>query len=70
MFFTLSNSAKTQVLIYDLSGKLVKSNNLGLTNKGANKYNIDCSTFKSGTYIIQVISGQERITGKLVVTNY
>lgn len=70
VFFTLSNSAKTQVLIYDLSGKLVKSNNLGLTNKGANKYNIDCSTFKSGTYIIQVISGQERITGKLVVTNY
>ena len=61
-------TADATVLIIDLSGRILKSLNTKAV-KGISLVNIDCSPhWKSGTYLVKVILGNDVFTQKMVLT--
>ncbi|MEI8201659.1 MAG: T9SS type A sorting domain-containing protein [Bacteroidota bacterium] len=65
--FTIPQSGNVMINIYDLSGRIVKSQDMGHQAKGTNKYTLDCTGFQNGTYIVQMISGAKKVSGKFIV---
>ena len=65
----LEISTKSNVIsnIYDLTGKLVKTSNVGNLNAGVQELNIDCSNLKTGTYVIRVLAGEDSGSTKFIV---
>jgi len=63
----LENSAKTTINIYDISGRIVKTMDLGQKSAGTHKISIDCNDLSNGTYIAQMIAGKEKIASKFIV---
>lgn len=58
--FSLIESSTIEVLVYDLTGKLVYEDTNGKNyDKGMNKKSIDLQTLSSGTYILLVKTGNE-----------
>ena len=66
--FKLNEDAKTVVSIYNLTGILVKTIDLGMINKGDHNERFDASSLSIGTYIISVVSGNEKSVSKFIVT--
>ncbi len=64
---TLTNDANTIVKIYDISGRVVYSQNLGRRAAGNYLHKIDCSNFMRGMYLVNVVTGQQTATSKLIV---
>ncbi len=64
---TLTNDANTIVKIYDISGRLVYSQNLGRRAAGNYLHKIDCSNFMRGMYLVNIVTGQQTATSKLIV---
>jgi hypothetical protein len=54
-----------QVLVYDLSGVLIDRMNLSL-NKGNNVFSISTEKWKSGSYVLQLVTSTETIHKKLI----
>ena len=63
----LSSDKKQElkVLVYDLAGVLVDRRNLVL-NKGNNVFSIDTERWKSGPYVIQLVTQTQTIHKKLI----
>lgn len=61
------NSGNAVIKIYDVSGKLVFSENLGYLNEGIHQYNVNCSKFNRGMYLVNINIGKESATSKLIV---
>jgi hypothetical protein len=59
------NLNNVKVIIYDISGRLVKSDTLNFIS-GINKVNIDTTILTSGVYIIEISSGENTISSKFV----
>lgn len=53
----------SQLNVYDIKGRLVKSNHLGI---GATNFEIDIEYLRSGIYIVELISGKNRSIKKLI----
>jgi hypothetical protein len=53
------------VLVYDLSGVLIDRMNLSL-NKGNNVFSISTEKWKSGSYVLQLVTSTETIHKKLI----
>ena len=53
--------------VYDLRGRLVKTQVLSQQPKGSCKLTLDCSSFENGTYLVQAINGNNRVSGKFIV---
>lgn len=55
------------VRIYDLSGKVVFTKNLGLVDAGDYSYSLNCQNFRNGMYLINVNIGKQSATSKFIV---
>ena len=64
--FNLNVADNVNINVYDLKGNLVKSLNLGRKAAGEQLYNFDASNLTKGTYIIQLLSGNQKTTSKFV----
>ena len=53
--------------IYDLSGKVVYSENLGVVGEGVHTRTINCQTLQHGMYLVNVVVGGQKATSKLIV---
>ncbi|MDF1673404.1 MAG: T9SS type A sorting domain-containing protein [Vicingaceae bacterium] len=66
--FNLAERSNAVVKIFNLSGALVKTINLGNKAKGANKANINVTDLSIGSYIVSLEAGAERGIAKFIVT--
>ncbi len=64
--FNLTIANNVNINVYDLKGNLVKSLNLGRKAAGEQLYNFDASNLTKGTYLIQLVSGNQKATSKFV----
>lgn len=65
--YTLTKKSNITIKIYDLNGRVVKMVNRMKPN-GYHTEIINCSDLKKGTYIIQLLDGNNSSTSKFVVT--
>ncbi|MFC1733830.1 T9SS type A sorting domain-containing protein [candidate division KSB1 bacterium] len=65
--FKLKNASNINLNVFDMKGTLIKGIDLSRMPAGTHKYALDISTLSRGTYIIQLLSGNNRSTSKLVV---
>lgn len=63
----LSENANTMVRVFDMSGKVVFTENLGRIDAGNHKTQLNCQNLRKGIYIVNVVSGKATATSKLVV---
>ncbi|OFY93400.1 MAG: hypothetical protein A3K10_17730 [Bacteroidetes bacterium RIFCSPLOWO2_12_FULL_31_6] len=66
--FDLKENSPAKIKIYNLSGTLVKTMELGTKAKGNHKVKFDASTWSVGSYVISLESGKERKVAKFIVT--
>jgi hypothetical protein len=59
--------ANTVLKVYDLSGRLVYSENLGVVNEGRSLYRLNCQNLRNGMYLINMNFGRHSATSKLIV---
>jgi len=67
MELSVVNSGKALLKIYDLSGKLVYSEDLGRLAEGVHTRTVSCQNLSHGMYLVNVLVGSERATSKLLV---
>ena len=66
--FNLAERTNAVVKVYNLSGALVKTINLGTKAKGANKANINVADLSIGSYILSLEAGANKSVAKFIVT--
>ncbi|MGB0881773.1 MAG: T9SS type A sorting domain-containing protein [Vicingaceae bacterium] len=66
--FKINENVQTTVKIFNLSGALVKTIDLGFTAQGEHKQRIDASDLSVGSYILTLEAGSERKVTKFIVT--
>ncbi len=64
---SIVNAGNAVVRIYDINGKMVRTEKLGYLNEGVHQYSIDCTKFNKGMYLMNVNIGKESATSKLIV---
>jgi Tol biopolymer transport system component len=57
--FKLAKNGNVDLLVYSLTGRLVKSINKKNLDAGENNIFIDCEDMPNGTYIVKVSSGNQ-----------
>ena len=67
MELTIANAGKATLLVYDLNGKVVLSENLGTLAEGVHTHTVDCQTLPHGMYLVNVVVGSQKATSKLIV---
>ena len=67
MELTVANAGKATVYIYDLSGKVVYTENLGTLAEGVYTHTVDCQALPYGMYLVNVVVGSQKATSKLIV---
>jgi photosystem II stability/assembly factor-like uncharacterized protein len=58
--FTLSHDGNATFRMYDLSGKVLRNENLGSYNAGSHTYQVNSADLEVGIYFIEVISGDKK----------
>lgn len=66
--FKINENVEATVKIFNLSGSLVKTINLGFTSQGEHKERFDASDLSVGSYILTLEAGSERKVAKFIVT--
>ncbi|MGI6479620.1 MAG: T9SS type A sorting domain-containing protein [Salinivirgaceae bacterium] len=64
---SVDNRSVIEIVVYDLTGKLVYSHKTSKLEAGTHNLTIPVSEFTQGTYLVQCISGNARKTEKLLV---
>lgn len=64
---TLAQAGNVSLRVYDLSGRVVLTDNLGKKNEGVHTYSLNCQQLPKGMYLVNVISGRNIATSKMVV---
>ena len=67
MELTIAKAGNAVVRIYDLSGKVVYTENLGHMSEGVHTRTIDCQKLMNGMYLVNVVVGGQKATSKLIV---
>ncbi len=65
--YDLENSGDVTLNVLDVTGKLVSSRNLGTQSVGSQKATFDVSNLNSGTYIMVLVAGNQRMVEKVIV---
>lgn len=65
--FTLSNPSLTSLKLYDFTGKVVKSRDIGQLHPGSYNYPIALTDLTKGTYILQLIANSNQYNQKLII---
>lgn len=64
---SVMKASNAVIKVYDLSGKLVYSDNLGRVEEGVSNYRLNVEGLRHGMYLINVNFGKESATSKLIV---
>ncbi len=64
---TIAQAGQAVLKVYDLTGKVVYTENLGKVAEGMHTRNINCQNLQHGMYLVNVIVNGQRATSKLVV---
>ncbi len=67
MELSVVKAGNAVVKIYDLTGKVVYSENLGRMAEGVYTRTIDCQRLQHGMYLVNVLVGNQKATSKLIV---
>ena len=67
MELTVSQPGNAVVRIYDLSGKVVYTENMGHVAEGVHTRTIDCQQLQRGMYLVNVAINGQKATSKLIV---
>jgi len=65
--YALRTNTNAQVVIYDMSGRVIYSLDNGFVTSGSYSTTIDISSFAKGQYLCSIISDNGRLTKKLIV---
>lgn len=65
--FNLSAADAVSLEVYDMTGKLVVSENLGVLNSGNHTYELNVSAFEAGMYNYTLTVGELTATNKMIV---
>lgn len=65
--YTLENAANVSIQVTDVTGKVVATVNEGSKVAGTHTANVDFSEMNAGVYFYTLVSGNERITKRIVV---
>jgi len=65
--YNLNKNSNININIYDMTGRIIKSIDLSNQPSGNHKFTIDCNSFRTGTYFIQLIAGKEKTSAKFIV---
>jgi hypothetical protein len=65
--FETVTATRVEISIYNLSGKLVKSVELGVRPQGRHDAIINVANLSSGTYIMSLTMGNQRSSSKFIV---
>ena len=66
--YSLLRSGSVEISLNDLAGKTVSNHTLGFQNQGLNAFNFNTSNLPNGIYLYTIKSGNQRLTGKFVVS--
>ena len=67
--YELSKSGKTQLIITDLSGKIVLQSDEGKQHAGFHRIELKNLNFAQGTYFYTIQSGEQSMTKKMIVVH-
>ncbi len=67
VIYTLSKSAEVVINVYNITGRLIATDNLSKMPAGTHKYSLDCEKYASGTYIVQLIAGETKAASKFII---
>lgn len=59
--------SKTEITIYDLSGKIVLEKEMGNLKPGKNKFQLDTSQLIEGVYLVKTAMGEKNVVKKIMV---
>lgn len=65
---SLSDANPTRIDVYDLSGRLVASQDAGQLSAGDHKLRVSTDGWQNGSYIVRMLSGKNVSTAKLIVS--
>ena len=65
--FELTNTSDVQFEFVDMTGKIVKTMDLGTLTNGAHSVQVDATEFASGVYYYSLVSEGSKITSKMIV---
>lgn len=65
--FELENTSDVQFEFVDMTGKVVKTMDLGTLTNGAHNITVDAAEFAAGVYYYSLISGGNKVTAKMMV---
>lgn len=65
--FNLNQRTNTFIKVYDLSGKIIYSEDIGSLEKGKNIHKLQFGKLQKGTYIIKLDAGKNSSSGKFLV---
>jgi hypothetical protein len=65
--FELTNTSDVQFEFVDMTGKVVKTMDLGTLTNGAHSIQVDATEFASGVYYYSLVSEGSKITSKMIV---
>ncbi len=63
----VAKSGNAQLMVYDMSGRLVVDQRLGMISEGTSVYQLNCSALKHGMYLVNLRMGGETSASKLIV---
>lgn len=67
VMFELPANQNVTISIFDLSGRLIKSENMNNLSKGKNEIRVDCSSWNTGAYIVSIQYGSQIHSSKFLV---
>ncbi len=65
--FELKDKSSVLLRVFDLNGRIVKVSDLREKPAGKHKITVDCNTLPNGTYIVQLTTGKQSISSKIIV---
>ena len=65
--FELTNTSDVQFEFVDMTGKIVKTMDLGTLANGPHSIQVDATEFASGVYYYSLVSEGSKITSKMIV---
>ena len=66
--YTLVEAGSTSLIVTDMLGKVVVSEDLGVQNAGVNLLNLDLSSENAGVYFVTLTSNENTLTQKITIT--
>jgi len=67
MQLSIAGAGQATLLVYDINGRLVMTQNLGRLAEGTTEHTVDCSALAKGMYLVNVLVGESTATSKLIV---